>query len=105
GGGIMAVLPGQLGLGVFSPPLDIKGNSLRGVEACRRVSSDFGLHLFNVARSTSATAIRATYDCGKFRSRRQRRPQEAEQLARDGERIRVFELRGELMFGATESVT
>lgn len=105
GGGIMAVLPGQLGLGVFSPPLDVKGNSLRGVEACRRVSSDFGLHLFNVARSTSATAIRATYDCAKFRSRRQRRPQETELLARDGERIRVFELRGELMFGATESVT
>ncbi|MFZ2208527.1 MAG: glutaminase A [Porticoccaceae bacterium] len=105
GGGIMAVLPGQLGLGVFSPPLDAKGNSLRGVEVCRRVSNDFGLHLFNVARSTSSTVIRATYDCAKFRSRRLRQPLEAEQLARDGSQIRIFELRGELMFGATESVT
>lgn len=105
GGGIMAVLPGQLGLGVFSPLLDAKGNSVRGVEACRRVSSDFRLHLFNVARSTSSTVIRSVYDCSRFRSRRQRRVAETELLAREGSRIRVFELRGELMFGATESVT
>jgi glutaminase len=103
-GGIMAVLPGQFGLGVFSPRLDAKGNSLRGVEACRRVSRDFRLHLFNVARSTSANVIRAAYDCARYRSRRQRRKAEIEALARDGCRIRVFELRGELMFGATESV-
>lgn len=105
GGGIMAVLPGQLGLGVFSPLLDAKGNSVRGVEACRRVSSDFRLHLFNVASSTSSTVIRSVYDCSRFRSRRQRRVSETELLAREGSRIRVFELRGELMFGATESVT
>ena len=30
GGGILAVLPGQLGIGVFSPPLDEQGNSVRG---------------------------------------------------------------------------
>ena len=104
-GGIMAVLPGQLGLGVFSPPLDAKGNSLRGVEACRRVSRDFRLHLFNVARSTSATVIRAAYDCARYRSRRLRRKAEIEVLGREGSRIQIFELRGELMFGATESVT
>jgi glutaminase len=104
-GGIMAVLPGQFGLGVFSPPLDAKGNSLRGVEACRRVSRDFHLHLFNVARSTSATAIRACYDCARNRSRRQRRSADAEILQQSGQRIRVFELRGELMFGATESIS
>jgi glutaminase len=105
GGGIMAVLPGQLGLGVFSPLLDAKGNSVRGVEACRRVSSDFRLHLFNVARSTSSTVIRAVYDCSRFRSRRQRRLAETERLGQEGSRIKIFELRGELMFGATESVT
>lgn len=104
-GGIMAVLPGQFGLGVFSPPLDAKGNSLRGVEACRRVSRDFHLHLFNVARSTSATVIRACYDCARNRSRRQRRSADIEILQDNGHRIRVFELRGELMFGATESIS
>jgi glutaminase len=29
-GGVLAVLPGQLGIGVFSPPLDDRGNSARG---------------------------------------------------------------------------
>ncbi len=33
-GGIIAVLPGQLGIGVFSPPLDARGNSVRGVAVC-----------------------------------------------------------------------
>lgn len=32
GGGIVAVLPGQLGIGVFSPPLDGQGN----LSGCRR---------------------------------------------------------------------
>lgn len=104
-GGIMAVLPGQFGLGVFSPRLDAKGNSLRGVEACRRVSRDFRLHLFNVARSTSATVIRASYDCARYRSRRQRRASDTEILQHQAQRIRVLELRGELMFGATESIS
>ena len=34
GGGIIAVLPGQLGIGVFSPPLDERGNSVRGIAVC-----------------------------------------------------------------------
>src|ERR1041385_856239 len=29
-GGVIAVLPGQLGIGVFSPPLDSRGHSVRG---------------------------------------------------------------------------
>jgi glutaminase len=33
-GGVIAVLPGQLGIGVFSPPLDARGNSVRGVRVC-----------------------------------------------------------------------
>jgi glutaminase len=46
GGGILAVVPGQLGIGVFSPPLDAKGNSVRGVRVCRELSERFGLHCF-----------------------------------------------------------
>lgn len=104
GGGIMAVLPGQFGLGVFSPPLDEKGNSVRGLEACKRLSRDFGLHLFHVARSTSASVIRQVFDCGQCTSRRRRNPAELEVLAAQGHRIRVYELQGELLFGSTESV-
>jgi glutaminase len=49
GGGITAVVPGKLGIGTFSPPLDVKGNSVRGIKVCEDLSRDFGLHLFNVA--------------------------------------------------------
>jgi glutaminase len=104
-GGIMAVLPGQFGLGVFSPPLDAKGNSVRGIEACRRVSKDFSLHLFQVARATSATVVRQVYGCTKAASRRRRGAAEQEVLAAAGDRVRVYELQGELLIGSAESVT
>jgi glutaminase len=45
-GGILAVLPGQLGIGVFSPPLDSRGNSVRGVKVCSAFSGAYNLHLF-----------------------------------------------------------
>ena len=49
GGGIVGVVPGQFGIGVFSPPLDAKGNSVRGVAVCRVLSERFGLHSFETA--------------------------------------------------------
>ena len=104
GGGITAVLPGQFGLGVFSPRLDAKGNSVRGIEACKRLSKDFSLHLFHVARSTSATVMRQVYNCAKRTSRRRRSAAELAVLAEQGHRIRVYELQGELLFGSAESV-
>lgn len=51
GGGITAVAPGILGIGTFSPLLDAKGNSARGIKVCETISRDFGLHIFNVAQS------------------------------------------------------
>ncbi|MGF1523724.1 MAG: glutaminase A [Leptolyngbyaceae cyanobacterium] len=49
GGGITAVVPNALGIGIFSPLLDAKGNSLRGIKVCEDLSRDFGLHIFNAA--------------------------------------------------------
>jgi len=45
-GGIMAVVPNLMGIAVFSPPLDIRGNSVRGVKVCEELSQQLGLHLF-----------------------------------------------------------
>jgi glutaminase len=46
GGGIVGVVPGQFGIGIFSPPLDAKGNSVRGIKVCQELSERFGLHAF-----------------------------------------------------------
>jgi glutaminase len=46
GGGIVAVVPGVGGMGLYSPRLDAKGNSVRGVAACLELSQRFGLHAF-----------------------------------------------------------
>lgn len=45
-GGILAVIPGKAGIGIYSPGLDVYGNSVRGVRACREMSERLGLHIF-----------------------------------------------------------
>ncbi|MGB2925500.1 MAG: glutaminase, partial [Limnothrix sp.] len=52
GGGIVVPVPGELGIGTFSPPLDAKGNSVRGIKVLQALSQDFGLHMFNPACNT-----------------------------------------------------
>ena len=47
-GGTVAVVPQKLGLGIFSPLLDSKGNSVRGIKICEHISQDKGFHLFNI---------------------------------------------------------
>ncbi len=47
-GGILAVVPGRLGLAAWSPRLDAHGHSLRGQAALRALAQDWGLSLFTV---------------------------------------------------------
>ena len=103
GGGIIAVLPGQLGLAVFSPRLDVHGNSVRGVLACRRLSRDLELHFMHVSRA-ARSAVRASYDVADAPSRRRRSPREQALLQEHRGRARVFELHGDLLFAGAESV-
>ncbi|MGV0636042.1 glutaminase A [Mycolicibacillus trivialis] len=84
GGGIVAVLPGQLGIGVYSPRLGPKGNSVRGVRVCRSLSAQLGLHFLNVTRESRST-LRSVSDVG------------------DG--VRVYEVHGDLLFAGAEQVT
>ncbi len=104
GGGIMAVLPGQFGLGIFSPRLDAKGNSFRGIKVCEALSQDFALHTFKVAKATSSSVLRVVYDASVVHSKRLRGAADSQALAEAGASIRVYELQGELMFGSTDSV-
>ena len=46
GGGIVGVVNRQLGVGTFSPRLDAKGNSVRGLAVFGKLAEELGLHAF-----------------------------------------------------------
>ena len=46
-GGIIAIVPRQVGIAVFSPPLDTHGSSVRGIKVCEELSRQFELHMFD----------------------------------------------------------
>ncbi len=50
GGGIIAVVPGKLGIGTFAPPLDTAGNSVKGQLAVEYLSDRLNLNLFRTVR-------------------------------------------------------
>ncbi len=55
-GGILAVLPGKMGIACYSPLVDAYGHSVRGVRVFEDLSSEFGLHLFDAARGPMSAA-------------------------------------------------
>lgn len=103
-GGILAVLPGQLALAVFSPPLDARGNSVRGIRMCEALGRRLQLHMLNTPIVGSG-AIRRDRTGADVRSRRARRPERERLLEQHGHRIRIMEVQGELSFTAAEVVT
>ncbi|MBJ7452311.1 MAG: glutaminase [Blastococcus sp.] len=86
-GGILGVLPGQLGMATFSPRLDPHGNSTRGVRICTRMSADMGLHIMRAPEPARSTVRR---------DRTLRGP--------DGSLVRVCSLQGSMHFSAGERV-
>ena len=103
GGGIIAVLPGQVGLAVYSPPLDKHGNSVRGAAACRRISSDLQMHFVRSARA-GRSAIRSIRTIDQEPSNIRRTEAAALVLEEHSERAVVLELAGDLFFAGTETV-
>lgn len=103
GGGIIAVLPGQLGIGTFSPPLDDHGNSVRGIKVCEDLSEDFGLHMFD-APNTVRSAVARQYRGDKVSSERIRSTADRSVLASEGGAIAVYELHGDLILASAEQL-
>jgi glutaminase len=103
GGGIIAVLPGRFGIGVFSPPLDAKGNSVRGIEACKRLSRDFSLHVFSQTNNP-AMALGRVYTGADAPSRRQPLPDMRDYLQKQAHRIKYLSLQGFLAVDGVEYV-
>jgi len=103
GGGILAVLPGQLGIGIYSPLLDAQGNSARGIKVCEDLSRDLALHLFATG-AVPQSALRLGYDGSQISSHRRRAPALQRTLRSSGHRIRLLELQGELIFSTFEPI-
>jgi glutaminase len=61
-GGLVAVSPSQFGIGLFSPRLDERGNSVRAVEASRAISERFSLHLMHQVERTGPSFVRVAED-------------------------------------------
>jgi len=102
-GGLIAVLPGQLGIGVFSPPLDSRGNSVRGIRVCNELSRHLDLHLFN-RQPVGKSAIRLRSSGAEFASHRVRTARESTILQRQGSSIAIYQLQGHLTFASAEVV-
>ncbi|HSD10026.1 MAG TPA: glutaminase A, partial [Candidatus Binatia bacterium] len=102
-GGLLAVLPGQLGIGIFSPPLDARGNSVRAVRACKDLSRDFQLHFLRVPRS-AGFGLRRQSSLAQLSSKRVRDERERRHLDAIGDRVRVYDLQGDLVFSVIEAL-
>ena len=64
-GGILAVIPGKGGIGVYSPGLDSYGNSARGIRVCLEMSANLGLHVFATeGEDTMLGGAEAAVDAG-----------------------------------------
>jgi glutaminase len=88
-GGLIAVSPSQFGIGLFSPPLDARGNSVRAVAASRAISEQLSLHLMHQVRRTAPSFTRLP----------------APTAALDGhpnDRVAVLELQGYIEFPVAE---
>ena len=103
-GGVLAVLPGQFGVGLWSPPLDRQGNSVRGVLAAQRLSSELGLHMFTPT-GPSATPVRRWTTGLISRSMAARSIEQRDVLDSSGDRIQLVELQGPLHDLAVETLS
>jgi glutaminase len=102
GGGILAALPAQFGLGSYSPLLDEHGNSVRGLKVCEALSAHFDLHMLN-RTSDVRTCIVADYDF-ECVSPRGRQPHEQKILDQHKSAVRVLELTGTLTFANADLI-
>ncbi len=103
GGGIVAVLPGQVSIAAFSPRLDRRGNSVRAFQACRLLSRNLELHAMHVARG-ARSAIRDSYDILEVPSALQRPMADRRVLEQHSHKTKIYELHGDLLFAGVESV-
>jgi glutaminase len=83
--------------------LDAQGNSVRAIRVCMDLARDLALHMFNPS-AVPPPALRRSYNATQVNSRRRLPIDAFRTLRRYGERIRVMELQGALLFSTFEPV-
>ena len=53
GGGVFLVVPQLMGICIFSPRLDEQGNSVRGIEMAKQITSKYLVHMFDGAMTNA----------------------------------------------------
>ena len=101
GGGIIAVVPGQLAVATFAPPLDRHGNSVRGTAACQRISQAMDLHFARGPRPSKRT-VRSIHSLADARSLTHRDEDSRRALSELAADVAVIEIQGNLLFPGTE---
>jgi glutaminase len=101
-GGVVAASPAQFGIGLFSPLVDDRGNSVRAVRAVQRISQAFDLDLIRHV-GLSAPVVRSRGDGSTPLPGRRPAAEEAA-LREHGSAIVLLALQGELDFAAAELV-
>ena len=99
-GGLVAVSPGQFGIGMFSPRLDQRGNSVRAVEASRMLAEQFSLRLLH--RPTLTAPVVFFYDDSP--APEGRAPSLDEEPRPGDGTVVVLGLQGDVEFAAAEIV-
>jgi len=103
GGGIIAVVPGRFGIGIFSPLLDEKGNSVRGIETCKQISRDFDLHVY-AHTSNPSSVLSRVYTSADAPSRRQPPLELRSYLQEQAHRIKYLCLNGYISIDSAEYI-
>jgi len=101
-GGVVAVQPGQLGIGTWSPALDEDGNSVRGIAACARLSVELGLHEFRPSGPGLPPTGRA--DGRDTRSATVREPGQEDVLRAHEDRLHLLRVQGPLTLRSVDVV-
>ncbi len=101
-GGIAAVSPSQFGIGLFSPRLDGRGNSVRGVAASEAMSERFTLHLMHQVGRSAPSFERVVPDDGPVVAADGQGTAESVPDARKDADIAVLAVQGYLEFASAE---
>ena len=106
-GAIIGTLPGQVGIATFSPCLDERGNSVRGVAICERLSGDMGLHMMDVSQIAVATVRTslATIVGGDFSEMHSDVDLGSSHEKDCSKKVVIFSMRGVVRFGGSERLT